>query len=527
MQLLLVDDEISAIRAVENMIDFSQLGFDNYFTARSAAEAREILQKENIDILLTDIEMPQESGLDLLAWIKEQCPDIFCIYMTCYADFSYVQRAVTLGSKGYLLKPLDPDELEETLKKLVQQRKEYLEMLNNSISYQLNEQHILWDFWKDLFYDNIPSNKETIRYQLRNRNLKLNMDWTYGVVLIVSRTIEEQEYERIDRFVIHNVASELFENVVSPSTDWHDVMQFGDRAQIAICGGFDNDKIFEACRAFSEEYTKIIPNYANVRLICYVGKPVSIDLVAGEIERLLSMDSQHLEDHGVVLYSEEANLSKIDPEGKRKFERWRTLMQSGKLPKVRQELFFYLDELDVSGGLNKRQFYYFHTRYTHLLSDYAKEHKIVISRLTDKPEHAKLLENAQRNIQTMKRWIDCSLTQLMEISEHDDNIDLDPVQATLRFIDEHLAEEIDMPEIAENVHLNQDYLTRIFKRQIGSSVKSYIVTKRMEKAKLLLETTDLPIAEIAYQVGYYNYTSFNRAFKKQFDESPQAFRQNS
>ncbi len=39
------------------------------------------------------------------------------------------------------------------------------------------------------------------------------------------------------------------------------------------------------------------------------------------------------------------------------------------------------------------------------------------------------------------------------------------------------------------------------------------------------ESTDLPIAEMAYQVGYYNYTSFKRAFKKQFDESPQAFRQ--
>ena len=524
MNLLIVDSERSAIQETEAMLKLPDLGISRCFGAADLKEAKVLILGQGIDILLVSVELPDGSGLELVRWIREERLDTACIFMSSRADFSSVQQAMELEGKGFLLKPLEAEKLREIFEKVIRERREYQNMRAKIRVYEANERRIARDFWKDLFYENTSSEREAIEHQIEKLHLSINPDWSFGVVLLMVRTWHAEEYGRLDRFVIHNVAQELFEMTVSETADWQDVIQFGERSQIAICGAMDGGGLFELCRKFAVQYTKMIRKYADVKLIAYVGKTVPIEDVAEEMENLLFMDSQHLEDHGVVLYTEAENLVRLDFGAGDKFGRWAQILCGGKILKVRQNLFDYLDELDVGGGLNKRQFYYFHTRYLEMLSKYAQEHKIVLSRLTEKPEHADCFENATRNIQSMKRWIDCSLGQLEEMAKSDD-MDLDPVEATVKYIRDHLSDALEMQEIADNVHFNQDYLTRIFRRKMNVSVKSYIVACRMEHAKLLLESTDLPITEVAYQVGYYNYTSFNRAFKKQFEESPQSFRQ--
>ena len=81
-----------------------------------------------------------------------------------------------------------------------------------------------------------------------------------------------------------------------------------------------------------------------------------------------------------------------------------------------------------------------------------------------------------------------------------------------------------MEELAKNVHLNADYLTRIFKKEVGCSINRYIINRKMEVAKKLLIETDKAIGEIALEVGYFNYSSFNRIFTKMVEMSPQEFK---
>lgn len=81
-----------------------------------------------------------------------------------------------------------------------------------------------------------------------------------------------------------------------------------------------------------------------------------------------------------------------------------------------------------------------------------------------------------------------------------------------------------MEGIAQNVHLNPDYLTRIFKKEVGVSISRYIIYRKMDIAKRLLLETDESIGEIALKVGYYNYSSFNRIFTKFVNMSPQQFK---
>ena len=84
------------------------------------AQAQSVFLNEKIDLLLCDIEMPQGSGLDLFEWVKAYYPQTECIFVTCHDEYSYLRSAMQLGSCDYILKPVDYDQLRETLREIVQ-----------------------------------------------------------------------------------------------------------------------------------------------------------------------------------------------------------------------------------------------------------------------------------------------------------------------------------------------------------------------------------------------------------------------
>ena len=92
------------------------------------------------------------------------------------------------------------------------------------------------------------------------------------------------------------------------------------------------------------------------------------------------------------------------------------------------------------------------------------------------------------------------------------------------YVEENLSEEMTVENLAEQVHLNADYLNRIFKKETGSTLSSYVLERKVAQAKFLLQKTDWLIGDVAAAVGYYNYSSFNRSFKKVTGESPQEWR---
>lgn len=123
MKIFLIDDEIVALNALKKRVDWLKYGFTEVFTAQETASVREYLQKENVDLILCDIELPGESGLALVKEVKERYPQTDCIMVSCHADFSYIQQAMRYGAKDYILKPIDYEELEGVLEKFVGNRK--------------------------------------------------------------------------------------------------------------------------------------------------------------------------------------------------------------------------------------------------------------------------------------------------------------------------------------------------------------------------------------------------------------------
>lgn len=117
MKLLIVDDEVLAIQGLLDDIPWERLHFEEILTANSYSQALNLFQTHKIDVMLSDIEMPYGSGIDLVKWVKEHYKITECIFLTCHDNFAFVKQALNLECVGYILKPADTEEVVICLKK--------------------------------------------------------------------------------------------------------------------------------------------------------------------------------------------------------------------------------------------------------------------------------------------------------------------------------------------------------------------------------------------------------------------------
>lgn len=105
MNLLIVDDQPLVTDGLEQGIPWESLGFRNIFKAYNALDARSILLAHPIAVMLCDIQMPVENGLELFAWMRQSGMDTRMIFLTSHAEFEYAQQALKLGSVDYIVQP--------------------------------------------------------------------------------------------------------------------------------------------------------------------------------------------------------------------------------------------------------------------------------------------------------------------------------------------------------------------------------------------------------------------------------------
>lgn len=123
INVLIVDDEENSVEMLKKQVQWERFPVECVYGANSAGEAREIMREHSVQILLCDIEMPGESGLEFIEWIRDeknlaQC-NMECIILTCYPEYGFMRKAMQLGCSDYLLKPVDQEELYRVLEKAV------------------------------------------------------------------------------------------------------------------------------------------------------------------------------------------------------------------------------------------------------------------------------------------------------------------------------------------------------------------------------------------------------------------------
>lgn len=118
-KILIADDNPLIRMGLVNMISWDTMPLSLAGTAENGQEALELCESTKPDILITDIEMPKRDGLYLMSELQKQNPSMQIIVISAYDDFSYAKEAMKAGSLNYILKPINPEELMETIKRAV------------------------------------------------------------------------------------------------------------------------------------------------------------------------------------------------------------------------------------------------------------------------------------------------------------------------------------------------------------------------------------------------------------------------
>ena len=105
-RLLLLDDEEIVTRGIQKVFDLEKSGFQVVGVFQNPQKALESLPGLQPDLMITDIKMPQMSGLDFAAEAKQLLPESEIVILSGYGDFGFAQSAVKIGVSDYLLKPI-------------------------------------------------------------------------------------------------------------------------------------------------------------------------------------------------------------------------------------------------------------------------------------------------------------------------------------------------------------------------------------------------------------------------------------
>ena len=171
--LILVDDEMRSINAIENNIEWKHCGIGQVYKAMNIESAIKIIKKHEVDIMICDIEMPNGTGLELLEWFRSHKYDIACIFVTCHPEFTYMRKAIQLGCYDYILKPINYEEFTKVLQGLIKKMRE------NEVIVSDSKEMILENIIDEVVYQGVNERdiekevKEYIRIHLaENINIK-------------------------------------------------------------------------------------------------------------------------------------------------------------------------------------------------------------------------------------------------------------------------------------------------------------------------------------------------------------------
>lgn len=110
-RLLIADDEYEIRNGLSNYFPWEEIGFEVVGLAANGLEVMEFLSQHSVDVVLSDIRMPEMSGIDVAQKIFEQYPPIIIVFLSGYKDFHYAQHAINYGVKSYISKPTKYSEL--------------------------------------------------------------------------------------------------------------------------------------------------------------------------------------------------------------------------------------------------------------------------------------------------------------------------------------------------------------------------------------------------------------------------------
>ncbi len=511
---MIVDDEEMIRTGIRSIIPWSDIEIDKVLTAASGKEAMEIIHKEMPHIMLTDICMVEMNGLTLIEQAKKINPKMKILVLTGYDDFNYAQQCCKLNVQDFILKPADEEELLLSIKNQVRELN-----LERSIAHKqqlmrrvqgVAEQAELENRLRSLLDGEEPDfalQKLTEKYGLKAGQL-LQVAIMVPIVEDESAWKEQHDFLQLS---VKNLCMERFDSSLNGIT-------FEDKAGrivIAVFSGSEFDEVVERIGQVKD----LLKNELNVR------ENVVLGGVACGLSKLKASYTEALRLLG-TLQKRKGDILQTEESEQRLLTIYRIF---GEQKKVMVEHITDVDVLidafeilrntvnryNLSNSMARRLYF-----------DIASALYFIYISNTGSNADGKL--NVLLDSMLVANWDEAfqfSKSFVIQLFSQEENNTHELVTTAKKYIKENLENELTVSSIASMLFLNPNYFSRLFKKVVGEGCNEYIVRKRMEKAKSLLESTQEKTGRIARMTGYHDTNYFSLAFKKNTGMSPTEYRE--
>ncbi len=515
MKLLIVDDIPSVVEGMRVGIPWNKLGFTEIFAAYNALEARAVLKQAAIDVMLCDIQMPVESGLELFRWIREQGMEMRTIFLTSHAEFEYVRQVLKMGGFDYIVQPAAYEDIYSSVERAVRdiensKKKEKIEELGKVFSRE--EDTLVANCIRNLLLDNPNWNNYNI---LKDRGLLPDEEKeVYLILLHIQHWATEVKWEPgLLNMALHNILREVMG--VYTSTVVVANMEPGIYAVCLPQMGLP----LELLESQLYYFTGVCREYLECAMTMYVSGVHSIRELCETWRQLGEVSSENIMLLPGIFQLEKMKQRNSYVYRMPEISQWAVFLRDGYPKTVDESACALLDKKVQEGKMNAKTLMMFQLDFMEMLSTVNVDEGDYMMEIMNSPEKLKIFGGSTKSIEHMKQFIHLAVSS---VKEKEDGVSPKMlVERIMLYINEHLDEELMREDIARWVNLSPDYMTKLFKNETGITIKEYIIQQKMQMARKLLQTTNLPVSFIASKIGFCNFSHFSYTYKKVMGVTPQ------
>lgn len=484
MKIIVADDEYFARVALISMLEELTGGRDRICEVENGEELIQKAEEMLPDLVFLDIKMPKMGGLEAFEVLQKQYPSILWVIVSGYADFSYARQALVLGARDYLMKPVNETEVKRVLEKMEEELEAERERKTRSFSSDMN----LW-LCQGQFCE------------------KLSGKIFCGTLLCkAGKEMPEEEKETAQRLL--SLCGRMQEEAAL-----HGTVLLSDGSLALVSAGQKEEELEKSHDALTEKGTGAGETGGGWNRL-YTG---------------VCRNERELSDR-LLEFAEEKACHLLLKAGQ--LLSWE---QMKRIQNQHPEILQLCSMVDtMAAGFLEKEYGPFDNAAKKAIK-IVKEEPLPLSVSMTENIHAYLMEMTEKNgeeafetpvslrsIACWEKFVKSCEKAILE--KRKSPAGGNTAEKIAAYISAHFDQDISVSQAAELFCMTPNYLSTIFKNEMGVSFVQYLTDVRMEKARELLACGNLSVSAVAEQTGYRNAGYFARVFREYQGIHPSEFR---
>lgn len=523
---ILVDDEYLTRDAISKNTPWSEAGFILAGTAENGKAAITLIEETKPDLILTDICMPVLDGIGLAAYVHEHHPEIMVVIISGYDDFDYAKQAMSVGVSDYFLKPITSMELVEELKKIQKKldasarKREQLEKIQQE--FQKNMPILRNHFLNRLLEGNYLSN------DIASRMEYFGLALTGEVQAVTMIELEDtaaflKRYPEMTQELLEFSVANISEEIVRENP--HVIFwQNTENRSICIFSEDNEEALQKEVEKVGGSIVEALQHFMKIKVCILVGQTVSgpEKWAASYAGALRARENRFLLEEHVFVYEKDFLGRKGNGYLRTSFwvDQLVLSIKLNKLAELEEAVSLMFREFRDSGCERKKLLLHIQNIVLTILIN-LEDNEVDIGKETQEADFINHLSEFGHLADVEVRFLEFCNRLSADIAGKRENANQKQAVLALDYMEKNYSNvNLSLGSVCSYLCVSTSYFSTIFKNATGETFVEALTRIRMEKAKGMLETSNMKSYEVALATGYNDPHYFSSIFKKHTGMTP-------